>query len=206
MINTFRKILFLVFIANNFAYADKPKTCLEEHKLYQVNRAKNAILYVQREIDKLPISSSEDVASLDNSQEKKRALLLKMLSVLNARVNGGVTEVAVADSNSSDPYLKLYYLKFKEKLIARINQEKYPENYLLGTVQFDISVDPKGQIVNVKIRALSSEILKKVLVDAVDQMTPFERYPKHVACYADMLRVSGKLEVQTSDNLIKIKE
>ncbi len=206
MINTFRTILFLVFVVNNFAYASKPKTCLEEHKLYQVNRAKNAILYVQLEIDKLPISSSEDVASIDNPLEKKRALLLKMLSVLNERVNGGVTEVAVAHSSASDPYLKSYYLKFKEKLVSKINQEKYPENYLLGTVQFDISIDPKGQVVNIKTRALGSEILKTVLVDTVDKMMPFDRYPAHIACYADKLRISGKLEVQTSDNLIKIKE
>ena len=206
MLSTLKKILLLVFVSNNFVYAATPKTCLEEHKIYQINRAKEAILSVQSKIDKLQISNSEDVGSLDNSLEKKRAVLLKMLSLLNERVNGGVTEVAVAYSNASDPYLKSYYLKFKEKLIAKIDQEKYPENYLLGTVHFDININPKGQVVNIKARVLGSEILKTVLVDAVDKMIPFERYPNHVACYADMLRISGKLEVQTSDNLIKIRE
>jgi hypothetical protein len=195
-----------VFVVNNFAYASKPKTCLEQHKLYKVNRAKNMILDVQREIDKLPISSIGDVVILDNPSEKKRALLLKIISGLNEIVNGGVTEVAVAYSNASDPYLKSYYLKFKENLVAKINQKKYSENYLLGAVHFDISIDPKGQVVNIKTRALDSEILKTVLMGAVDKMIPLEQYPNHVACYADVLRISGKLEVQTSDNIIKIKE
>lgn len=206
MKNTFKKILFLLFVFNNLAYAAMPKTCLEEHKIYQVKRAKEGIVHVQRELDKLPISNKENTANIDTSLEQKRALLLSMINLLNAGINDGVTEDAIADSNARDPYLKSYYFKFREKLVAIINQEKYPENYLLGVVHFDISIDPKGKVINIKTRANSSEILKNVLVDAVNKMTPLVRYPTHVACYADKLRTIGKLEVLTSDNKIKLKE